>query len=72
MNINWDLIITIKNVSCLNVVCGAILIILLTINTMNIIKESKQYIQLKKRLGVLQETLKDIETLEKEVANDKK
>lgn len=72
MNINWDLVITIKNVSMLNVIFGAILVILLTINTLNIIKESKEYIQLRKRLGVLQETLKDIETLEKEVANDKK
>lgn len=71
MNVNWDLVITIKNASMLNVICGAILIVLLTINTLNIIKESKEYLQLKKRLGVLQETLKDIETLEKEVANDK-
>ena len=71
MNVNWDLVITIKNASMLNVICGAILVILLTVNTLNIIKESKDYIQLKKRLGVLQETLKDIETLEKEVANDK-
>lgn len=71
MNINWDLVITIKNVSMLNVIFGAILVILLTINTLNIIKESKEYLQLKKRLGMLQETLKDIETLEKEVANDK-
>ena len=71
MNVNWDLVITIKNASMLNVICGAILVVLLTINTLNIIKESKEYIQLKKRLGVLQETLKDIETLEKEVANDK-
>ena len=68
MNINWDLVITIKKVSMLNVIFGAILIILLIINTKNIIKESKEYLQLKKRLGVLQETLKDIETLEKEVA----
>lgn len=72
MNINWDLMITIKNVSMLNVVCGAMLIILLIINTRNIIKESKEYLQLKKRLGVLQETLKDIETLEKEVTNGEK
>ena len=71
MNVNWDLVITIKNASMLNVICGAILVILLTINTLKKIKESKEYIQLKKRLGVLQETLKDIETLEKEVANDK-
>ena len=71
MNVNWDLVITIKNASMLNVICGAILIVLLTINTLNIIKESKEYIQLKKRLGVLQETLEDVETLEKEVANDK-
>lgn len=71
MNINWDLMITIKNASMLNVVCGAMLIMLLIVNTRNIIKESKEYLQLKKRLGVLQETLKDIETLEKEVANDK-
>lgn len=71
MNVNWDLVVTIKNASMLNVICGAILVILLTINTLNIIKESKEYIQLKKRLGVLQKTLKDIETLEKEVANDK-
>lgn len=71
MNINWDLVITIKNVSMLNVICGAILIILLIINTNNLIRESKEYLQLKKRLGILQETLKDIETLEKEVANDK-
>lgn len=71
MNINWDLMITIKNVSMLNVACGAMLIMLLIVNTRNMIKESKEYLQLKKRLGVLQETLKDIETLEKEVANDK-
>lgn len=71
MNINWDLMITIKNVSMLNVASGAMLIMLLIVNTRNIIKESKEYLQLKKRLGVLQETLKDIETLEKEVANDK-
>ena len=71
MNINWDLMITIKNVSMLNVACGAMLIMLLIVNTKNIIKEGKEYLQLRKRLGVLQETLKDIETLEKEVANDK-
>ena len=71
MNINWDLVITIKNVSMLNVACGAMLIMLLIVNTKNIIKEGKEYLQLRKRLGVLQETLKDIETLEKEVANDK-
>lgn len=72
MNINWDLVITIKNVSVLNVIFGAILIILLIVNTKNIIRESKEYLQLKKRLGILQETLKDIETLEKEVANGEK
>ena len=69
MNINWDLMITIKNVSMLNVIFGAILVILLTINTLNIIKESKTYIQLRKRLDVLQKAFKDVETLEKEVAN---
>lgn len=69
MNVNWDLVITIKNASMLNVICGAILVILLTINTLNIIKESKEYIQLKKRLGVLQKTLKDVENLEKEVTH---
>ena len=69
MNINWDLVITIKNVSMLNVIFGAILVILLTINTLNIIKVSKEYIQLKKRLGVLQKTLKDVENLEKEVTH---
>ena len=71
MNVNWDLVITIKNASMLNVACGAMLIMLLIVNTKNIIKEGKEYLQLRKRLGVLQETLKDIETLEKEVANDK-
>ena len=69
MNVNWDLVITIKNASMLNVICGAILIVLITINTLNIIKEGKEYLRLKKRLGVLQKTLEDIETLEKEVAN---
>lgn len=69
MNVNWDLVITIKNASMLNVICGAILIVLLTINTLNIIKESKEYLQLKKRLGVLQKTLKDVENLEKEVTH---
>ena len=53
----------------LNVIFGAILVILLTINTLNIIKESKTYIQLRKRLDVLQKAFKDVETLEKEVAN---
>ena len=72
MNINWDLMITIKNMCMLNMVCGVLLIILITINTRNIIKESKEYIRLRKRLGVLQETLKDIETLEKEVTNGEK
>lgn len=72
MNINWDLMITIKNVSMLNVICGAMLIILLIVNTNNLIRESKEFFKTKKRLSLLKETLKDIETLEKEVTNGEK